>query len=213
MKNYLLTIIGLAVLISCTSKTNEEKARKLIEPEIKSSLLKPGSYEFAKIKVDSCFTDSDFNPELIRFAQLVDASFDLYKRYSREAETSESMMLIYAPRYYDSAHDAHERKKYKSEMEKAQKKAAAQKEQIIQLYKNNRELLENYQNGKHEFLGWAVSFRYRAEDNEGIKLMDEVLVFTDKKFTEITDCFTSDSFYSLNNFEELFEEFGENFWE
>lgn len=43
--------------------------------------------------------------------------------------------------------------------------------------------------------------------------MDEMLFFTDKKFTEITDCYTSDSFYSLNNFEELIEEFGENFWE
>ena len=41
MKKSLFTIIVLALLASCSVKTNEEKARELIEPELKANMIKP----------------------------------------------------------------------------------------------------------------------------------------------------------------------------
>lgn len=53
MKKGLFAIISLVLLVSCSVKTNEEKARELIEPEIKSHLIKPESYEFAQKQLEA----------------------------------------------------------------------------------------------------------------------------------------------------------------
>ena len=108
MKKYLfslLAIVSLGFLVSCSTKTNEEKARELIEPEIKSNLIKPESYELAQIKLDSCFSDSQYNPEVLTFAMNVAKLYREYKEFVSDAEDAESSMTIYAPSYgYQSAH-------------------------------------------------------------------------------------------------------------
>ena len=58
MKKVFFAITSLVLLVSCSVKTNEEKARELIEPQVKSNLIKPESYEFAQMQLDSCFSDS-----------------------------------------------------------------------------------------------------------------------------------------------------------
>lgn len=55
MKKGLFTFISLVLLAACSVKTNEEKARELIEPEIKSHLIKPESYEFAQMQLKELF--------------------------------------------------------------------------------------------------------------------------------------------------------------
>lgn len=193
MRKALFLMISLALLASCSVKTNEEKARELIEPEVKANLIKPESYEFAHIQLDSCFIDSQHNPEAIVFALEVAKLFKEYKVYSEDAERSESSMTIYAPSYgYQSAHSAQQHKKYKSEMERAQRKAAATKDQIIQLYKDNKQLLLSFESGKHEFTGWAVSFGYRAETAGGMKTMGRSLFYMNKDLTQITHRFTEE---------------------
>lgn len=47
-------MMSFALLASCSVKTNEEKARELIEPEVKANLIKPESYEFGKLQLYSC---------------------------------------------------------------------------------------------------------------------------------------------------------------
>ena len=158
----ILFAISLVLLASCSVKTNEEKARELIEAQVKSSLIKPESYEFAQIQLDSCFSDSQQNPEVIAFAMKVAKLFNEYKDYTSDAERAESSMTIYAPSYgYQDAHSKQQQKKYKAEMEKARRKAADTKEQIIQLYRDNKKLFTAFQSGKHEFIGWMAVFGYR----------------------------------------------------
>lgn len=193
MRKALFSMISLALLASCSVKTNEEKARELIEPEVKANLIKPESYEFAQIQLDSCFSDSQHNPEAIVFALKVAKLFNEYKGYSEDAERAESSMTIYAPSYgYQSAHSAQQQKKYKAEMEKAQRKATAAKDQIIQIYKDNMQLLLSFESGKHEFTGWAVSFGYRAETAGGMKTMEGSLFYLNKDLTKITHRFTEE---------------------
>ena len=212
MRKVVFTLINLALFISCSVKTNEEKARELIEPEVKASMIKPESYEFSQIKLDSCFSDSQFNPSNIEFALRAVKLYKEYKEYVSDVEKAESSMSIYAPSYgYQSEHSKLQLKKYKSEMEKAQRKAFAVKDEIIQLYKNNKDSIKGYKPDKHEFIGWAVSFGCRAETAGGIKTMGEVLFFLNKDFTEITHRFSEEDIELLQseNSEDLKYDFEE----
>ena len=200
MRKVLFSTMCLALLASCSVKTNEEKARELIEPEVKANLIKPESYEFAQMKLDSCFSDSQQNPEVIAFAQEVAKLFNEYKGYASDAETAESSMTIYAPSYgYQSAHSKQQQKKYKAEMEKAKRKAADAKDKIIQLYKDNKNLFEGLSSGKHEFIGWMVAFSYRAETAGGMKTMDENLFYLNKDMTEITHHITDEDMMEMES--------------
>lgn len=202
MKRGILTIVGLALLASCSVKTNEEKARELIEPKVKANLIKPESYEFGQIQIDSCFSDSQHNPQSIEFALKVAKLFKEYKEYMSDAEEAESSMTIYAPSYgYQSAHSKQQHEKYKAEMEKAQRKAAAAKEKILQLYKDNEKLFENLQSAKHDFIGWAVAFGYRAETAGGLKTMGAGFYYLNKDFTEITYSFSEEDMSDMRSAE------------
>ena len=173
----------------------------MIEAQVKSSLIKPESYEFAQIQLDSCFSDSQQNPEVIAFAMKVAKLFNEYKDYTSDAERAESSMTIYAPSYgYQSAHDKQQQKKYKAEMEKAQRKAADTKAQIIQLYKDNKNLLVGMESGgNHEFIAWAVTFGYRAETAGGLKTMGGALYYLNKDMTEIIQRFTDDDMTDMQS--------------
>jgi hypothetical protein len=200
MKRVLFSAISLVMLASCSVKTNEEKARELIEPQVKSSLIKPESYEFAQMQLDSCFSDSQQNPEVIAFALKVAKLFNEYKGYASDAERAESSMTIYAPSYgYQSAHSKQQQKKYKAEMEKARRKAADTKEQIIQLYRENKKMFTAFESGKHDFIGWMAVFSYRAETADGMKTMGEGLFYLNKDLTEITNRFTKEDIIEMES--------------
>ena len=207
MKKYLfslLAIVSLGFLVSCSTKTNEEKARELIEPEIKSNLIKPESYELAQIKLDSCFSDSQYNPEVLTFAINVAKLYREYKEFVSDAEKAESSMTIYAPSYgYQSAHDKQQYKIHKAEMEKAQRRAADKRDQIIKLYKDNKDFLIGMKSGKlrvgHEFIAWAVTFGYRAETAGGMKTMGGALYYLNKDMTEIIHRFTEDDMKDMQS--------------
>lgn len=200
MRKVIFTVIALALLTACSTKTNEEKARELIEPEVKANLIKPESYEFAQMQLDSCFSDSQQNPEVIAFVLKVANLFNEYKGYASDAERAESAMTIYAPSYgYQSAHSKQQQQKYKAEMEKAQRKAADAKDKIIQLYKDNKQLLEGLSSGKHEFIGWMAIFAYRAETAGGMKTMGSGLFFLNKNLTGITNRFTKEDMIEMES--------------
>jgi len=198
---YIFTLVSLVLLASCSVKTNEEKARELIEPQVKANLIKPESYEFSQIQLDSCFSDNhERNADVIELALKVAKLYDEYKGYVSDAERAESSMTIYAPSYgYQSAHSAQQQKKYKAEMERAQRKATAIKEQILQLYRDYKQFVMSFEYGKHEFTGWAASFGYRAETAGGMKIMGSDLFFLNKDLTEITHCFTEKDLIPLQS--------------
>ena len=163
MKQILFTVISLTLLVSCSVKSNEEKARDMIEPQIKAQLIKPESYEFDQLQLDSCFSNSKMSPEALMFMLKVAKLYNEYKEHISDAERAESSMTIYAPSYgYQDAHSKLQQKKYKEKMEKAQRKAAAVKEQILQSFKDNMELLMSMESPKREFVGWTAIFDYRA---------------------------------------------------
>ena len=215
MKRGLFLITSLVVLISCSVKTNEEKARDIIEPQVKANLIKPNSYEFGQVKLDSCFSDDNQrNPKAITFALKVAKLFKKYKEYMDDAESAESSMTIYAPSFgYQDAHSKQQQRKYRAEMERAQQKAAAAKEEILKLYKDNEQLFQDIYAGKHEFVGWCAIFDYRAETAGGLKTIGGGLFFLNKDLTEITHSFTEEDMLDMQSvdLDDLKYEFEEDF--
>jgi len=200
MKRGILAIVGLALLASCSVKTNEEKARELIEPQVKANLIKPESYEFAQIQLDSCFSDTEYNPQFVVLGLKVAKLFKEYKEYMSEAEDAESSMTIYAPSFgYQSAHEKQQHEKYKVEMEKAQRKATTAKEKILQLYKDNKKMIEDFKSAKHDFVGWAVTLGFRAETAGGLKTMGTGYYYLNKDLTEITYSFSEEDMLDVQS--------------
>ena len=200
MKKGVIAILSLALLTSCSVKTNEEKARELIEPQVKANLIKPESYEFAQIQLDSCFSDTENNPQLVVLGLKVAKLFKEYKEYMSEAEDAESSMTIFAPSFgYQSAHSKQQQEKYKAEMEKAQRKAAMVKEKILQLYKDNKKMFEDFQSAKHDFVCWAVTLGFRAETAGGLKTMGRVYYYLNKDLTEITYSFSEEDMLDVQS--------------
>ena len=123
-----------------------------------------------------------------------------YKEFVSDAEDAESSMTIYAPSYgYQSTHSKQQYKLHKAEMEKAQRRAADKKDQIIQLYKDNKDFLIGMKSGKHEFIAWAVTFGYRAETAGGMKTMGGALYYLNKDMTEIIHRFTEDDMKDMQS--------------
>ena len=206
MKQFLFAILSLAVLIACSNKTKEEsesldpqdKARELIEPQIKASLINPDSYEFSQLRLDSCFSNSKYNAGYIMLGLKVARLFKDYKEYKSDAEEAESRMTIYAPSYgYQSAHSKLKEQKYRAEMEKAQRKASDAKEKILQLIKDNKQVILDLHSDKHEFNGWLADIKYRAETAGGLKRMGEDVFFLNKDMTEITYHITEEDMKDL----------------
>ncbi len=209
MKKYVFAVFCLALLASCSVKSNEEKALELIEPQIKASLIKPESYELAKLQLDSSFSNSGTSPENFIFLTKISKLYNEYKEHMRDVELAESYLSIFASSYgYQSEYEKQQQRKYKADLEKAQRKAASAKEKILDLYKSNKELIMN-ESQEGEFIGWAADIAYRAETAGGLKIMNESLFFLNKDFTEITYSLSEDDMIGVNPdiFQELSFEF------
>ena len=103
MKKSLFTIIVLALMASCSVKTNEEKARDLIESFLKNSLYShyhynPEQYTHAKIKLDSCLRDhKKINPEIKVYIGALKGKEKFYEKFGfitrNKANLGEAMIL------------------------------------------------------------------------------------------------------------------------
>lgn len=206
MKKYLFITISMVLIASCSVKTNEEKARELIEPDVKEHLIKPESFQFAEFQLDSCFKDDPRNPESMIFSLKLIKLYNEYKEFSKEAERAESYMTIYDSSYgYQSAHSKLQEEKYKAEMERARHKVSMVKDKIFQLYKDNQHMLENINNGNHELMGWVAYFSFRTETAGGHKTMGVAVYYLNKELNKITHRLSEEELKNIerNNIDDL----------
>lgn len=161
MKQAIFFIVSLLLLSSCSVSKNERKARHLIEARIKSNLSASSSYDFTKLRLDSCFADdASLNPELIDLSLKLGWLYRDYKDCSLQPD------------------------------ERSSRKASAAKAEIIRLLNANKKLLADVIDGRHRFTHWAVSFNYSVESGHGETLHASTLFFLNPKLTEITHYFT-----------------------
>ena len=111
-------------------------------------------------------------------------------------------MSMYADTYrmgYDFG--VQQYKQYKKERDQAMAKAESYKEEIMQLYKNNIEILNDLISKKHEFNGFMTILSYRAKNNAGNVVMDEILYFFDKDLTKIVARYDQNDLIGLQGFD------------
>ena len=204
MKKLLFVFILAVMQVSCSEPTNEKKASRLIESDLKSQLYNPDTYKMIEIQLDSCFTDEmGSNANVLDLGIKIAKLYKEYKEIKYEAEEAESSMTIYAPRYsgYQSAHSQQQYEKHKKELELARRKLESRKDQIISLYKNNMELIQNIVNKEHDFTGMVATLYYSAENMFGHDVKEHVIYFFDKDITKILDSFDENDLDELNGFD------------
>lgn len=204
-------ILSAAMLffVSCSSPSPEEQAKKIMEEFTKKNLVKPDSYEFVDVKFDSCFFGSQISPEVFQFVIELSQLYSDYNELKDKAQIAETHLAIYAPSPYgyDSALDKLQRKKYQEELDKANMKKEDNKVKILQLYKDNTNLIKAFANGGEEFTGFYGILQYRAETNGGDKRNNEALFFFDKNMTNVIDAYNGDEFRDLSILEDINYEF------
>lgn len=180
-----------------------------MEQLTKNNLVKPDSYEFINMQFDSCFYGSQVSPEVFQFVIELGQLYNKYEEFKRLANSAESSLAIFAPSPYgyDSAFEKQQRKQYKEEFDKANRKKEDSKEKILQLYKKNAELLQAAAVGGGEFTGFYGVLQYRAETNGGYTRSGETLFFFDKDVTNVIAAYDGDELKDLSSLEDINYEF------
>ncbi len=163
MKKIILLVCAIAALCSC-EKSNEEKARGLIESQLKTTMKDWSSYEFVEMsKVDSAFTifmDSDEGKDIRN--QISDLSS---KRMKYELNCN-------YPELYG-------------------KRIQVMKDSIP-ILKQMEDSLQNAYNTKEngykgDFTGYRTTFKFRGNNSLGAKIISSSIYFFNPEITEITD--------------------------
>lgn len=163
MKKIILLVCAITALCSC-EKSNEEKARELIESQLKANMNDWSSYEFVEISgVDSVFTafmDSDEGK---------DTQKQLSKLTSKiiEYEVNSKYPILYGER---------------TQTMKDSIPILKQMEDSLQNAYNTKE--KEY---KGDFTGYRTTFKFRGNNSLGAKIISSSIYFFNPEITEITD--------------------------
>ena len=182
------------VMASCTL-SNEEKAEKLIKETLKDYLFHPDSYEPLLTRVDSMFVDISVIEPVMETCEHIKNIMPKINDCKREIKYAESSMNLWSPESYDSqytrrqyAQAKKEKEEIESDLNKYNKKLSAH---LASLKKN----IAKYHKG--EFVGWAVSHRFRSLNRLGVmNIPGEMIFFCDKDFTTC-ECYEVDKFESF----------------
>lgn len=207
-----LTLAFVSILIvSCSRISNEDRVKQLVEAEIKSYLLKPDSYKFVSMQIDSLYND-DFHrsPEFISiYIELCDLYRD-YKIQKSSIESAERQMSLSSPSYgFWSEYSKQQYNQSKKDKELAQRKAEDKKAAILNLLRKYKDNLSVALTKPHELREWIVTFNYTAENAYGNAVPGSNYYYINTDFTHIEKKFTDDElrFLDKDMFEDMCYEF------
>ena len=184
-KKHLLFIAIVFMLVSCNTvphiQTNEERAENLVSAYIKDCLTYPESYETISTRIDSSRINVSKMGEIIELTEGCNDLYDKIRTLERQIESAQSSMEIYAPDKYSSKYSISnynrakaEKEEYELEFKQLNPKL---EEKVLALRNSTNELYDS------EINGWAVTHRFRCEDDYGIPMPpQEMLFFCDLNF-------------------------------
>ena len=157
MKKVLFAVSVLA-LCSC-GKSNEDKAKELIEANLKTSMKDWSSYESVTFsKLDSVFTEYQNTPEGTK----------LQMKVSELQQQSDSIKYL--------ANETGKKELFDLALSKIREAI-----QLDSTYNINKEKF------KGEFKGWQMVHRYRGNNSYGAKEIASTAFYFDKDVTKVTD--------------------------
>ncbi|MDD7342870.1 MAG: hypothetical protein PUG64_04275 [Bacteroidales bacterium] len=193
---YCLIASFICILASC-AKSPEQKAKDLVEMEIKKQLYIPDSYDLADIKFDSAFAPYD-SPEFIEMTQ------ELVQKWLEVEETKESVKQAKASVSiwsgpYSSYFQQNSLDEARADLAEAQEK----ENKVISEVKVIAEKMKKQMHESPKFIGYKASVSYRAKNNDGNVLMSTVFVVFDKDVEKIS-CMIDGEDYEL--YQKMIEE-------
>lgn len=200
MKKILLLVSAFTLIFTSCSLSNEEKAEKLIQESLKSTLYHPDSYEPISTRVDSAFINFENLAKVGELCEELGDLLDKEQEYQRELKSAESIMSIYAPtRYYYSEHSRVEYNQHKQEYEEYKAKLEKIAPKIAATLGELREVSQNLYSD--EFTGWIVSHRFTSKNGANTMTIPGDMIFVcDTEFTRCGDGMDSDAFEKLFKF-------------
>lgn len=163
MKKVLLLILAIIALTGCKSK--EDKAKELIESQLKSTMNDWSSYEFVKMsKMDSTFTSYIYTTEYENLIEKI-SNFELKKT---DLTVCSDYPVLYG---------------------KARCKEMQDSVPILEdLINKTKEKIENNKKSfNSEFNGYKVEFTFRGNNSLGAKVLNSTIYLFDKDLTKIVD--------------------------
>lgn len=169
---------SITLMLASCSKSPEQKAKDLAREEIKKHLYFPESYDPADVKIDSAFAPYD-SPEFMELtSDLIKLSNEVSEAQEEIKRKKSSISIWTSP--YDSF-SRNQLNEAKAELAEAQAKEKKAMEQAQKL--GNK--MKNMMDKKPEFIGFKAVVSYRAKNNKGDVLMDNVFAIFDKNIENI----------------------------
>lgn len=174
MNKIIYFVILAIVLVSC-NQSNEQKAESLVKETMKKNLVKPDTYEPIETKVDSAFAPYD-DPkmyEILEKVGLLSYDIDQLKMKIRMAESSMDIWGSdkYSPNYKHAKEDYEEAIEKMESLQKKFEKYGTEARAIVE--------------GGRKFAGFKVTHSYRASNNAGNTIVDELVFFLNKDLSEV----------------------------
>lgn len=181
MKNKPLLFLAIIFVLASCTPTNKERAESLISECIKDCITYPDSYETISTHIDSSLINVSKMEEIIELSEECADLDDKIRTLERRIESAQSTMEIFSPRKYRS-----ERSKGKYNRAKAEKEGyeleikqlnPKLEEKVLALRNSTNNLYDN------EINGWAVTHRFRCQNDYGVQMPpQEMLFFCDLNF-------------------------------
>lgn len=156
----LLAII--ALFISSCGQSNEDKARKLIEEKLQTTMNDWSSYEFVEMTtLDSAFTkfeDSEYMKEHRSKMLTAMTNTGNIKSRLKSCKESEEKVLQDSLSYYQSIEDS-----------------------LMNVFNTKKDSF------KGDFIGYETTFSFRGNNKLGAKVLTNIRVTFDKDLTTITN--------------------------
>lgn len=182
----IINIVLLAQKCSNFESSNAEDIKELASAAIKNEICKnlyiPESYDPVEITVDSMFNGILLDDECLQAASTLIDKRSQYSGAKSRLEEAEHTLKIFGSSsvFWRNRQDRDDAKSDLEEIEKAIEDA----EKTIRSKKNMYD--------KAEFLGWIVSQRYRAKNNNGVVSFDEKCYCFDKTFEHVIAYYSVD---------------------
>lgn len=169
-------IVIILGFLTLSACSKSDKIKELTEATVKSYLFIPDSYESVSLEWDSAFVYI-YTPQNLKNAQRIyNLSFDISSEVGVALDTL----------FFQSTGSS--------------KKVEEFKQLVSEIGKDFKE-----QKDKHEFIGYGVTHRYRAENNLGQVGINECIILFDKELKTAIGGLDSGNFNSVIQFKTIDE--------
>lgn len=187
MKKIVILFAVVLTVVSC-SKTPEEKANALIKEKVQKTLIFPDSYDPAETIIDSAFYPFD-SPEVYEKLMKAYELTQTYEKIKAKVKMAKASMPIWANPYSEfSRNEYNEQKENYENYLKQQEKI---EELLEKIKKDVNKLAEKIEKEGKKFIGFKVTHSYRAKNNAGNVIIDNMYFLIDKDFKKVIKSYNS----------------------